>query len=159
MVDLGLIIDGTGKDYDKITNQARQLEALGYDTHMIFVNTSLDVALQRNAERPRKLAEPLVVQSWNDVQKNIGKFNNYFQGNFIIIDNNDAKEDVFTQVFKRIKKLANKRIQNKRAQQWIGVAEETQRGIWNRSSQDQKKSCRKKVAQIRKGGKQFLRRT
>ena len=68
---LGLIIDGTGKDYDKITNQARQLEALGYDTHMIFVNTSLDVALQRNAERPRKLAEPLVVKSWNDVQKNI----------------------------------------------------------------------------------------
>ena len=68
---------------------------------MIFVNTSLDVALQRNAERPRKLAEPLVVQSWNDVQKNIGKFNNYFQGNFIIIDNNDAKEDVFTQVFSK----------------------------------------------------------
>ena len=116
---LGLIIDGTGKDYDKITNQARQLEALGYDTHMIFVNTSLDVALQRNAERARKLAEPLVVQSWNDVQKNIGKFNNYFKGNFIIIDNNDAKEDVFTQVFKRVKSLANKRIQNKRAQQWI----------------------------------------
>ena len=87
---IGLIIDGTGKDYDKITRQARELETLGYDTHMIFVNTSLDVALQRNAERPRKLAEPLVVQSWNDVQKNIGKFNNYFQGNFIIIDNNDA---------------------------------------------------------------------
>ena len=109
---LGLIIDGTGKDFEKITRQAR-------NTHMIFVNTSLDVALQRNAERARKLAEPLVVQSWNDVQKNIGKFNNYFKGNFIIIDNNDAKEDVFTQVFKRVKSLANKRIQNKRAQQWI----------------------------------------
>ena len=116
---LGLIIDGTGKDFEKITRQARNLEALGYDTHMIFVNTSLDVALQRNAERARKLAEPLVVQSWNDVQKNIGKFNNYFKGNFIIIDNNDAKEDVFTQVFKRVRSLANKRIQNKRAQQWI----------------------------------------
>jgi len=86
---------------------------------MIFVNTSLDVALQRNAERARKLAEPLVVQSWNDVQKNIGKFNNFFKGNFIIIDNNDAKEDVFTEVFKRVKSLANKKIQNKRAQQWI----------------------------------------
>ena len=116
---LGLIIDGTGKDFEKITRQARNLEALGYDTHMIFVNTSLDVALQRNAERARKLAEPLVVQSWNDVQKNIGKFNNYFKGNFIIIDNNDAKEDVFTEVFKRVKSLANKKIQNKRAQQWI----------------------------------------
>ena len=44
---------------------------------------------------------------------------NFFKGNFIIIDNNDAKEDVFTQVFKRVKSLANKKIQNKRAQQWI----------------------------------------
>ena len=116
---LGLIIDGTGKDFEKITRQARSLEAIGYDTHMIFVNTSLDVALQRNADRARKLAEPLVVKSWNDVQKNIGKFNNYFKGNFIIIDNNDAKEDVFTEVFKRVRSLANRKIQNKRAQQWI----------------------------------------
>ena len=57
---------------------------------MIFVNTSLDVALERNAERARKLDEPLVVQSWKDVQKNIGKFNNFFKQNFIFIDNNDA---------------------------------------------------------------------
>jgi len=116
---LGLIIDGTGKDFEKITRQARNLEAIGYDTHMIFVNTSLDVALQRNADRARKLAEPLVVKSWNDVQKNIGKFNNFFKGNFIIIDNNNATEDILTDVFKRVRSLANKRIQNKRAQQWI----------------------------------------
>ncbi len=116
---LGLIIDGTGKDFEKITRQARNLEAIGYDTHMIFVNTSLDVALQRNAERARKLAEPLVVKSWNDVQKNIGKFNNFFKGNFIIIDNNNATEDILTDVFKRVRSLANKKIQNKRAQQWI----------------------------------------
>ena len=161
------IRDGTGKDYDKITNQARQLEALGYDTYMIFVNTSLDVALQRNAERPRKLAEPLVVQSWNDVQKNIGKFNNYFQGNFIIIDNNDAKEDVFTAVFKRVKKLANKKVQNKRAQQWIKMElqkkAEGQRGELGtgRITQTRRRVADpKKVAQIRKGGmQQFLRRT
>ena len=36
-----------------------------------------------------------------------------------IIDNNDAKEDVFTEVFKRVRSLANRKIQNKRAQQWI----------------------------------------
>ena len=116
---LGLIIDGTGKDYDKIEGQMRELQQLGYESHMIFVNTSLDVALQRNAERARKLAEPLVVKSWNDVQKNIGKFNNFFKGNFIIIDNNNATEDILTDVFKRVRSLANKKIQNKRAQQWI----------------------------------------
>ena len=50
---LGLIIDGTGKDYDKITRQATELKQLGYDTYMIFVNTSLDVALARNRKRDR----------------------------------------------------------------------------------------------------------
>ena len=80
----------------------------------------------------RKLAEPLVVQSWNDVQKNIGKFNNYFQGNFIIIDNNDAKEDVFTAVFKRVKKLANKKDtkQESTTVDQDGVAEESRGSTW-----------------------------
>ena len=52
---LGLIIDGTGKDYDRITNQSNQLRQLGYDTHMIFVNTSLDVSLERNEKRARSV--------------------------------------------------------------------------------------------------------
>ena len=51
---LGLVIDGTGHDYEKIAYQARQLEELGYDTFMIFVNTSLDVAQERNMKRKRK---------------------------------------------------------------------------------------------------------
>ena len=56
---LGLIIDGTGKDYDKIATQATELKQLGYDVHMIFVNTSLDTALERNAKRDRKVPETL----------------------------------------------------------------------------------------------------
>ena len=116
---LGLIIDGTGKDYDKIAYQARELEGLGYDTHMIFVNTSLDVALQRNKERDRSVPEPIAVKSWNAVQRNIGKFSNFFKGNFIIIDNNNPNEDMMKQVFKRVRSLANKKVQNSRGKAWI----------------------------------------
>ena len=116
---LGLIIDGTGKNYDKIEKQMRELQQLGYDTHMIFVNTSLDVALERNAKRPRKLPEPLVVKSWNNVQKNIGKFQNLFRQNFIIVDNNDANEPPHIEVFKRVKQLANKKVTNGIAKRWI----------------------------------------
>jgi len=116
---LGLIIDGTGKDYDKIAYQARELEGMGYDTHMIFVNTSLDVALQRNKERDRSVPEPLAVKSWNAVQRNIGKFSNFFKGNFIIVDNNDKDEDMMQQVFKRVRALANKKVRNQRGLQWI----------------------------------------
>ena len=116
---LGLIIDGTGKNYDKIEKQMRELQQLGYDNHMIFVNTSLDVALQRNEERPRKLPENIVVSSWNSVQKNIGKFQNLFRQNFIIVDNNDPNEPPHIEVFKRVRQLANKKVQNGIAKRWI----------------------------------------
>ena len=116
---IGLIIDGTGRDYDKITKQATELKQLGYDVHMIFVNTSLDVALQRNAERPRSVPESIVTKSWNDVQSNIGKFSQYFRANFVVVDNNDADEDVFVKVFKQVKGLLKKKVKNPQAQQWI----------------------------------------
>ena len=116
---IGLIIDGTGKDYEKLTRQAAALQELGYDTHMLFVNTSLDVALERNQKRARTVPEPLVVKSWNEVQNNIGKFQNFFKGNFIIVDNNDAQEDVLTSVFKEVRKLLNKKVTNIFANQWV----------------------------------------
>ena len=120
---LGLIIDGTGKDYDKIAGQATKLKQLGYDVHMIFVNTSLDVALERNQKRDRTVPESIAIKSWNDVQRNIGKFSQYFRQNFVVVDNNDPlKNDgqIFNSVFKQIKSLANKRIYNKIAYKWIG---------------------------------------
>ena len=116
---IGLIIDGTGRDYDKITKQATELKQLGYDVHMIFVNTSLDVALQRNAERPRSVPESIVTKSWNDVQSNIGKFSQYFRQNFVVVDNNNATEDVFVKVFKQVKGLLKKKVRNPAAQQWV----------------------------------------
>ena len=116
---LGLIIDGTGKDYDKIARQATKLKQLGYDVHMIFVNTSLDVALERNAERPRSVQEPIVVKSWKSVQSNIGKFSQLFRQNFVVVDNNDAGENVFNKVFKQIKGLANKKPTSRIAMAWI----------------------------------------
>ena len=64
---LGLIIDGTGKDADKILYQKNMLDELGYDTYMIYVNTSVDIALKRNAERPRSLPEDDVVKMWKAV--------------------------------------------------------------------------------------------
>ena len=116
---LGLIIDGTGRQSSKILRQKASLEELGYDTYMIFVNTSIDVALQRNEERARSLQSSFVIKSWKDVQANIGAFNNMFRQGFIVVDNNDAGEDVFQSVWKRIQGLLRKKVTNTRAQNWI----------------------------------------
>ena len=118
---LGLVIDGTGREAEKILFQKRQLEELGYDTYMIFVNTSIDTALARNAKRARSVPESIVVKSWNDVQSNIGKFNNMFRRGMIIVDNNDADEDVLDEVWKRVRGLLKKKVSNTRAQNWISM--------------------------------------
>ena len=117
---LGLVIDGTGKDFDDIHRQASYLKKMGYDTYMIFVNTSEQVAQERNAARPRKLKPEMVKQMWLAVQQNIGKFQSYFRpSNFIVVDNNKAGEDIFNKVSKRILKLVGKKVTNPIAQQWI----------------------------------------
>ena len=116
---LGLIIDGTGKDADKILYQKNMLEELGYDTYMIYVNTSVDVALQRNAERPRSLPNDDVVKMWKAVQNNIGQFSNMFRGNLIIVDNNDAGEDILMGIYKRVKAALRKKVKNTRAKNWM----------------------------------------
>ena len=119
---LGLIIDGTGKDYEKIAKQSNELKQLGYDTHMIFVNTSLDVALERNAKRDRSVPEDIAVRSWKAVQSNIGKFSQHFRQNFVVVDNNDADikdPQIFNDVFKQIKGLLKKKVKSPIAKQWV----------------------------------------
>ena len=117
---LGLLIDGTGKDYKKIQKLRGSLDTIGYDTYMLFVNTSLDVALQRNAMRTRKLDATEVEKMWNAVQQNMGKFQLLFgRRNFILIDNNSAAEDVFHKLFVQIKTLVDDPVTSKAALAWI----------------------------------------
>ena len=51
---------------------------------MLFVNTSLDVAQQRNMMRARKLDPNEVEEMWKAVQQNMGKFQQYFDCSGII---------------------------------------------------------------------------
>ena len=123
---LGLIVDGTGRDYDKISYQVRTLKELGYDAHMIFVNTSLDVALQRNEMRSRTIPAYIVTRSWNDVQSNIGKFQNLFgPSNMAIIDNNISDKELTTITMNKCSKAVNRMLNNPiksyTAKRWIAT--------------------------------------
>ena len=125
---IGIVLDGTGREYDKIAKHKSELESLGYDCYMIFVNTSLDVALERNTMRDRNVPEDIVIKSWKVVQNNIGKFNSLFKSGMIIVDNNKADEDIEMMAFKRVKSLLNRKVTNSRSKQWISM-EMKRRGI------------------------------
>ncbi len=120
---LGVVLDGTGHDYEGIKKQVNLLKELGYDVYMVFVNTSKEVALQRNQERERKVPEEIVIERWQDVQENIGKFQNLFGAtNFIIVDNNDAKEEgkrLLKRTFLKVDKLIDKPLRNPVGKRWV----------------------------------------
>ena len=76
---LGMIIDGTAKDYKKIEGIKFLLEGIGYQTMMIFVNTSLSTALERNRNRERSVPDDIVKKSHAEVQKNVENYRYIFQ--------------------------------------------------------------------------------
>ena len=127
---LGLVIDGTGKDYQKIQKQKEQLEAMGYETAMIFVNTDEDTALERNRKRDRSLPDEEVTKMWKSVQNNLGKFQNSFKPKFFIVDNSEGSnfEAASTSVYKKISAWMKQEPRNKFAQNWISQAKSA-RGI------------------------------
>jgi len=123
---LGMIIDGTGDDFKKIAAEKAELEKIGYDTYMIFVNTTLEVALQRNEKRDRVLPQKIVSDSHREVSQNIGGFQGLFGGsNFLIVDNNkdldeEAGKKRFNMLVKQgIGKFIRKPLKNKRGLSWI----------------------------------------
>lgn len=118
---MGIVIDGTGKDYDKIKGQVDLLRSIGYSVHMIFVNTDLETALERNKQRPRSLENDLVKKMWKAVQNNIGKFQGLFRNRMIVVDNSTGSniEKATMIAYKSIMAWAKKPPENKIAQKWI----------------------------------------
>jgi predicted kinase len=129
---LGLVIDGTGRDYDKIKEQKALLDLLGYDCYMVFVNTSLEVALERNSKRERSVPEYITRKSWTQVQSNIGKFQNTFgMSNMIIIDNSKDDKELTTVVMnkcsKAVRRLLGNKIKSYTAKRWMATERKLKR--------------------------------
>ena len=106
---LGLVIDATGRDYNIISRQFSALQLLGYDCYMVFVNTSLEVALERNAKRERVVPEYITRTSWQGVQNNIGKFQNFFGlQNFIVVDNSKSEQELVTMTMNKVNNIVRR---------------------------------------------------
>jgi len=128
---LGLVIDGTGHDFIKIKTMSDNMKDQGYDSYMVFVNTSIEVALKRNAGRERSVSDKLVKERWQAVQNNIGKFQNYFgAANFIVVDNNVGSEDIMNKAYKQTMKFMARPVANHVAKKWIESEKEKKRSAF-----------------------------
>ena len=122
---LGLVIDGTGKDVGKVQKQSDLLRDIGYETVMLFVNTSEEVAQQRNKMRDRRLPDSVVSKMWAQVQDNIMGFQQVFGNkNFYVVDNSGGLEDPergksFDEIYKDIRSWVNTPTRNRQANAWL----------------------------------------
>jgi cytidylate kinase len=123
---LGIIIDGTGREITKIARAKEKLVNMGYSCMMLFVNTSLEIAQQRNRDRPGRTIKPEELEKmWRAVQDNMMKFQQLFGADkFQVIDNNGGLEDPdraenFEVVAKNVDAFVNRPPRSKYAKAWI----------------------------------------
>ena len=121
---LGLVIDGTGKNWEKIKDQKVMLDKLGYDTAMLFVNTTEEEALNRNRKRERQLPDAEVSKMWKDTQKHIGNYQILFgRQNMIIVDNTSSDpKDIARETmrsYKTFSKWVKQEPYSSKAKDWI----------------------------------------
>jgi len=127
---LGLVIDSTGWDYDKVAGPVRKLRNLGYDCFMVYVDTSLDTAVSRNKARAdaggRNVPLSFIRDAFVGAKSNLPKYRTLFGGsNLVIVDNNEdvSDEDWILTRAPRLRKIATKilakPIKNPKGQEWL----------------------------------------
>ena len=131
----GLIINGTGDDYEKIKRIKEKLESIGYETSMITVNTRDEVSQQRNIERGqrggRTVPENIRKEKWDSVQKSRPKLAELFKDNYVEFDNSEdlrsahpdvvkTKKDELLSLYKNFQKFVSKPPKNDKAKEWVG---------------------------------------
>lgn len=115
---LGMLIDGTGGKFDKMVREKKLADAMGYDTYMLFVDTSLPVAIARDAARSRTLGPELVEEIWQSVQDNKERFKELFGDNFSIVENSEFGPPP-QEVVNKLNKFVDSPVENPLGQAWI----------------------------------------
>ena len=98
----GIIIDGTGASAKVMQNYIKLFTEAGYNVGAISVQTSLETALQRNADRERSLIDRVVIDTWDKAQMNIQLYKELFGNNFFQVHtDNMTMEDALPADFVR----------------------------------------------------------
>lgn len=86
-----LIINGPADDVGKISHIKEELDRMGYESMMIFVDTTDTTSRERNTLLSRMMVESIRHEKWSKAQKNVDNFTQMFE-NFIRFDNTDNLE-------------------------------------------------------------------
>ena len=90
----GVVVDGTGGSTKTMQKLVDEFKDKGYDISMLFVDTSLDVALERNrARKERSLLDVIVKRNHEAVQNNKSTFQSMFGDRFMEVNTDKLTQD------------------------------------------------------------------
>ena len=98
------IINAPADDIERISYIKEELEEFGYNTLMIFVNTTDNVSKNRNEKLSRMMFESVRHAKWTNSQNNKTEYKEKFD-NFIQIDNNQTMEHIEEEIELTYKKI------------------------------------------------------
>jgi predicted kinase len=116
-----LIVNGPADDKDRIAYIKEELEELGYDTMMIFVETTNETSKERNSLLSRMMVESVRQDKWLKSQQNT----KYFQESFadcITFDNTgnlDTKEEDIHFVYEKTNEFLDSGVVGETAEDWL----------------------------------------
>lgn len=99
-----LIINGPADDHTRILTVKEELEELGYDTMMVFVNTTNEVSKERNEKLSKSITESVRLEKWSVAQNNQRWFTDVFT-RISKFDNSGLYESVEDEITKTYNKL------------------------------------------------------
>ena len=89
----GVVVDGTGGSIKMMGKLVDEFKARGYDVSMLFVETSLETALERNRARAeRSLLDIMVRKNHEAVQGNKSGFKDMFGNRFMEVNTDNLKQ-------------------------------------------------------------------
>jgi cytidyltransferase-like protein len=99
-----LIINGPADDHSRIITIKEELEELGYETIMVFVNTTNEASQERNQRLTKMVAESIRREKWELAQSCQESYKQNFD-NFIYFDNSSEIESIEEDITETYKKI------------------------------------------------------
>ena len=99
-----LIINGPADDHTRIITIKEELEELGYETIMVFVNTTNEASQERNRKLAKMISESIRLEKWQLAQTCKESYVQNFE-NFIYFDNSSEIESIEEDITDTYKKI------------------------------------------------------
>ena len=116
-----LIINGPADDHSRIITIKEELEELGYETIMVFVNTTNEASQERNQRLTKMVAESIRREKWELAQSCKESYVQNFE-NFIYFDNSSEIESIeedITETYKKINTFIDSKNYGEISYSWL----------------------------------------